>query len=217
VKHPINPLSKFSEIFWADFLLQAGAPAAVLFTSWIFRVAKPDLLILLNILIIVGGVAIASFGEIQFSLAGFLYQMGGLVFEAIRLIMIQILLSDKDSDKEKDTEDYEKVETADVDEDIERAELVGGVEGDEEANAKSISAQRPKSGGYKMDPLVSLYYYAPVCAVMNLFVALVVEVPTFDVNAVFITGPWILFANASIAFGLNVASVFLVRSFNSST
>jgi hypothetical protein len=137
--------------------------------------------------------------------------MGGLVFEAIRLIMIQILLSDKEADKEKDVEDYEKVETADVDADIERAELAGGVEGDEEANAKSISPQK-KASGFKMDPLVSLYYYAPVCAVMNLFVALVVEVPTFDINAVYVTGPWILFANASIAFGLNVASVFLVSS-----
>jgi hypothetical protein len=167
---------------------------------------------LFNILIIVFGVIIASLGEIEFSMAGFLYQMGGLVFEAIRLIMIQILLSDdKTPEKEPDHEEgFERVETDEVDEDIERAEKIGGVEGDEEANAKSISSSKPKGSGYKMDPLVSLYYYAPVCTVMNLFVALVVEIPTFDINSVFVTGPWILFANASIAFGLNVASVFLV-------
>lgn len=63
---------------------------------------------------------------------------------------------------------------------------------------------------YKMDPLVSLYYYAPVCAVMNVFVALFVEMPSFKMSDLVQLGPWILIANASCAFLLNVASVFLV-------
>jgi len=98
-----------------------------------------------------------------------MYQLGGLVFESIRLIMVQKLLSAKSDDP----------------------------------------------NAYKMDPLVSLYYYAPVCAVMNMLVALVVEVPTFEFAKLANIGPWILIANASVAFLLNVASVFLVRSVSS--
>lgn len=116
---------------------------------------------LFNILIIVFGVALASFGEIKFIWLGFFYQMGGIVFEAIRLIMIQILLSGE---------------------------------------------------GQNMDPLVSLYYYAPVCAVMNAFVALVMEMGTFRMEDVWRVGVFVLLANAGVAFLLNVASVFLVCS-----
>jgi hypothetical protein len=93
--------------------------------------------VLFNILIIVFGVALASFGEIKFVWLGFFYQMGGIVFEAIRLIMIQILLSGE---------------------------------------------------GQNMDPLLSLYYYAPVCAVMNAFVALVMEASTFQMQDVWRVG-----------------------------
>lgn len=106
----------------------------------------------------------ASYGEIDFSIIGFMYQVGGLLFESIRLIMVQKLLSGRSDDP-----------TA-----------------------------------YKMDPLVSLYYYAPVCAVMNMLVALVVEMPTFEYANLVHIGPWVLIANASVAFLLNVASVFLV-------
>ena len=91
--------------------------------------------------------------------------MGGIVFEAIRLIMIQILLSGE------------------------------GREG---------------QGMDKMDPLVSLYYYAPVCAVMNAFVAIVMEASTFQMQDVWRVGGGVLLCNAGVAFALNVASVFLV-------
>lgn len=132
----------------------------MLITSWLFGVANPKLKVLLNVLIIVFGVALASFGEIRFVWLGFFYQMGGIVFEAIRLIMIQILLS-----------------------------------GD----------------GQSMDPLVSLYYYAPVCAVMNGLVAAVTEMGEFQLVDVWNVGVFTLLANAGVAFLLNVASVFLVR------
>jgi len=87
--------------------------------------------------------------------------MGGIVFEAIRLIMIQILLSGE---------------------------------------------------GQNMDPLVSLYYYAPVCAVMNAIVALVMEMGTFKMEDIWRVGAFVLLANAGVAFLLNVSSVFLVCS-----
>lgn len=33
---------------------------------------------------------------------------------------------------------------------------------------------------YKMDPMVSLYYYAPICTILNGLAALVVEVPQMN-------------------------------------
>lgn len=109
--------------------------------------------------IIVLGVIIASYGEIKFKLTGFLFQLGGVVFEAIRLVMVQKLLS---------------------------------------------------SAEYKMDPLVSLYYFAPVCAIMNFCVAVVVELPRISMAEVYNVGLLTFLANAAIAFALNVSVVFLV-------
>lgn len=134
---------------------------AVLITTWAFGVSNPKLNVLINVLIIVAGVAVASFGEIKFVWIGFFFQMGGIVFEAIRLVMIQILLSGE---------------------------------------------------GQNMDPLVSLYYYAPVCALMNLIVAAANpnELPSFVMADLWRVGPFVLLANAGVAFLLNIASVFLV-------
>ena len=63
--------------------------------------------------------------------------------------------------------------------------------------------------GLKMDPLVSLHYYAPVCALINSHVLPFTEglAPFYELGRV---GPWILISNASVAFLLNVAAVFLV-------
>ncbi|KAL7974702.1 TPT domain-containing protein [Trichoderma sp. SZMC 28014] len=140
-------------------MLKAASPVVVLFASWSFGVAKPELTKFLNVLVIVFGVAVSSFGEIQFSWTGFFFQIGGTTFEAVRVVMIQVMLSGE---------------------------------------------------GLNMDPLVSLYYYAPVCAVMNFFIALVGEVPKFKLEHAAQAGYGMLFLNASIAFILNVASVFLI-------
>ena len=63
--------------------------------------------------------------------------------------------------------------------------------------------------GLKMDPLVSLHYFAPVCALMN-----IVCLPFMEGWAPFLelarVGPLILISNASVAFLLNVASVLSV-------
>lgn len=114
---------------------------------------------LFKVSFIVIGVIIASFGEIEFVLIGFLFQLGGIVFEALRLVMVQKLLS---------------------------------------------------SAEYKMDPLVSLYYFAPLCAIMNFCVAAVVEIPSIKLQQIYDVGLITLLANAVIAFALNVSVVFLV-------
>src|SRR5579862_4872130 len=63
---------------------------------------------------------------------------------------------------------------------------------------------------YKMDPLVSLYYFAPICAVMNGICCLIFEGPSLSVQAILDAGLVMLFMNAAVAFCLNVAVVFLV-------
>jgi hypothetical protein len=121
--------------------------------------SPPNMKTLGNVSFIVIGVIIASFGEIQFVMIGFLLQVAGIVFEAIRLTMVQRLLS---------------------------------------------------SAEFKMDPLVSLYYFAPACTIMNGVIALIVEVPNMGWADFDRVGYFTLLLNAMVAFGLNVSVVFLV-------
>ena len=61
----------------------------------------------------------------------------------------------------------------------------------------------------KMDPLVSLHYYAPVCAAINLCLLPFTEglEPFYALSQV---GAFTLICNAAVAFLLNIAAVFLV-------
>ncbi|BGP27747.1 DUF250 domain containing membrane protein [Rhodotorula toruloides] len=103
------------------------------------------------------GVALASYGELNFVFSGFIFQCFGILFEATRLVAIQKLLS-----------------------------------------------------GLRMDPLVSLYYYAPVCAAFNSLL-----IPIFEGWAPFEqvlprVGAFTLFLNCNIALLLNISVVFLI-------
>lgn len=88
-------------------------------------------------------------------------QVGGIIFEALRLVMVQRLLS---------------------------------------------------SAEFKMDPLVSLYYYAPACAVTNGVVTLFTELPRMTMADIYGLGMGTLIANAMVAFLLNVSVVLLVST-----
>lgn len=140
-------------------MLKATTPVAVLLASWAMGVSQPNMKVFLNVSVIVFGVILASIGEIRFVLTGFLFQLGGIVFEALRLTMVQRLLSSAD---------------------------------------------------FKMDPLVSLYYFAPVCAVMNLVVALAWEAPRVTLAEFQNVGLFFFALNGLCAFLLNVSVVFLV-------
>ena len=63
--------------------------------------------------------------------------------------------------------------------------------------------------GQKMDPLVSLYYFAPVCAAINICILPFTEglAPIYNLHLV---GAPILLSNALLSFALNVSAVFLV-------
>ncbi|ROV90418.1 hypothetical protein VSDG_08424 [Cytospora chrysosperma] len=140
-------------------MLKATNAVVTLFATWAFGIAPPNMKVLGNVGIIVLGVVIASFGEIKFDLLGFIYQCSGIVFEALRLVMIQRMLS---------------------------------------------------SAEFKMDPLVSLYYYAPACAVINGVVTMFVEAPRMTMGDIYGVGIFTLLANAFVAFLLNVSVVFLI-------
>lgn len=64
--------------------------------------------------------------------------------------------------------------------------------------------------GLDMDPLVSVYYFAPVCASMNLFVSYIWGWTSYEWTHAAEVGFWMLLLNAVIAFLFNVASVLLV-------
>ena len=66
------------------------------------------------------------------------------------------------------------------------------------------------SAEFKMDPMVSLYYFAPACAVINGVFTLFVEIPKMSMTDIYNLGISTLVANAFIAFLLNVAVVLLV-------
>lgn len=75
--------------------------------------------------------------------------------------------------------------------------------------ARLVSIQKLLHG-IKMDPLVSLYYFAPVCAGVNMLL-----LPIYEGTAPFYLvwdrlGPIIMITNASCAFCLNIAVVFLI-------
>ncbi|KAI0447644.1 triose-phosphate transporter family-domain-containing protein [Xylaria telfairii] len=144
-------------------MLKATNAVATLLATWAFGMAAPNLNKLLNVSAIVIGVAIASFGELKFDGLGFIIQVTGIVCEALRLVMVQRLLS---------------------------------------------------SDEFKMDPLVSVYYYAPACAVINGFFTILIELPRMTSADILQVGLITLIANAFVAFLLNVSVVLLIGKTN---
>jgi hypothetical protein len=74
-------------------MLKSASPFSVLVARWTFSIASPTQSQIINILIIVFGVAISSAGTLDFSFIGFFFQVGGLGFEAVRVVLIELLLS----------------------------------------------------------------------------------------------------------------------------
>jgi len=68
--------------------------------------------------------------------------------------------------------------------------------------------------GQKMDPLVSLYYFAPVCATFNLIILPFTE-GLDPIRNFHLIGPAIFTANGALTFCLNVCAVFLVGAASS--
>lgn len=81
-------------------------------------------------------------------------------------------------------------------------------------SARIILIQFLISGtGLHMDPLVSLYYFAPVCAFTSFALSYLLGWSSFEWTHAVEVGFWMLLLNAIVAFLLNVSSVLLVSSY----
>ena len=76
-------------------MLKASMPVVVYFTGVALKKNKLEVPNIINLLVISGGVALASGGELKFVLLGFVFQMSSIVLEGIRLLLVQILLQDR--------------------------------------------------------------------------------------------------------------------------
>jgi len=79
-----------------------------------------------------------------------------------------------------------------------------------EATRLAMVERLLNSAEFKMDPMVSLYYFAPVCAIMNGLVALFMEIPSLQMAQIYDLGFFTLLVNAGVAFCLNLSVVFLI-------
>ncbi|CAN6456381.1 unnamed protein product [Victoria cruziana] len=76
-------------------MLKALMPVAVYSLGVAFKKETFKSEVMLNMLAISTGVAIAAYGEARFDLWGVVLQLGAVAFEATRLVLIQILLTSK--------------------------------------------------------------------------------------------------------------------------
>jgi len=76
-------------------MLKALMPVAVFTVGCVFGTDKFNWPTFLNMMLVTVGVAIASYGELNFNLTGVLFQMTSIVTESIRLVLVQILLQSR--------------------------------------------------------------------------------------------------------------------------
>jgi drug/metabolite transporter (DMT)-like permease len=140
-------------------MLKALSPVFVLFLTWLWSLKKVSTSDIVSILVITCGVMLASIGELDFSWLGTAIHLGGLGCEALRVVMIQALLTNE---------------------------------------------------GHSIGPLMSLYYYAPACALFNFLLATVTELPKITLADIGKVGWPLLLLNGAIAFLVNISSITLV-------
>lgn len=67
-------------------------PVAVFLVGCVFHTESFSWPVFANMILVTIGVAVASYGEINFNVVGVMFQMGAIVSESIRLVLVQILL-----------------------------------------------------------------------------------------------------------------------------
>ncbi|KAL4916856.1 triose-phosphate transporter family-domain-containing protein [Aspergillus aurantiobrunneus] len=212
-------------------MLKASGPVITLLTSALYRVTDLTVSKLLNIGIIAASVALTVCSEIQFSWVGVLVQLAALVFDAMRLVLMQLLTSSSSSSGTSDGAG------AGEDEDEEAGYVsinnTDGAEDEEKTKAKTKTKTKAPTDLSKIDPLLSLYYTAPICAFVNGVLAWRAEVlpylqgqsqgqgqgqdqshatgaPGGLVDVILETGLGMLLLNACVGFMLNVAVFTLI-------
>lgn len=69
----------------------------VLFVSWLFRLSRPGIRVLVRFALLVIGGTITSAGDAHFNLIGATYQVSAIVTHAVRLSLIQSLVKSSES------------------------------------------------------------------------------------------------------------------------
>lgn len=93
VRNPFSCIHPNSVHLEPMMICGATTPAMVLIATWSLGLASFDLEMLLNVSIIVAGVIVTYFGQVEFVWIGVIFQIGDIIAEAIRLVMVQRLLS----------------------------------------------------------------------------------------------------------------------------
>ncbi|KAK5625336.1 hypothetical protein RRF57_001052 [Xylaria bambusicola] len=170
-------------------MLKATNAVATLLATWAFGMAAPNLNKLVNVSAIVIGVAIASFGELKFDGLGFIIQVTGIVCEALRLVMVQRLLSSDEFKMDPLVSVYCK-------------------------KSPKPSVLHHLSYRLRLHAILLSCYYAPACAVINGFFTILIELPRMTTGDILNVGLITLVANAFVAFLLNVSVVLLIGKTN---
>ncbi|KAL3482849.1 triose-phosphate transporter family-domain-containing protein [Aspergillus germanicus] len=205
-------------------MLKAAGPVVTLLTSYLWSVTELTAGKVVNILVIAVSVGVTVSGEMRFSWVGVALQAAALVCDANRLVLMEIITSSSSSSL---AEEEQRGRRRDRDEEE------AGKEGNdiEHTNPESSSESQSKNitNLGKMDPLVSLYYTAPICFAMNAILAWKAEVQPLLLSqlqerstspattsslglgdTILETGLSTLFANALVGFMLNVAVFTLI-------
>lgn len=129
---------------------------AILLAAFAFGTKSFSLKLVLIVLVISGGVGLASYGEVKFNWTGVTIQMVAIAIEATRVTLIQILLQ-----------------------------------------------------GSSMSPLLSLYYFAPICLSLN--AAMIIPIEGWAaIRAVPALGFFTILSNCTLTFLLNLSAVYLI-------
>ncbi|KAJ0427023.1 triose-phosphate transporter family-domain-containing protein [Aspergillus carlsbadensis] len=214
-------------------MLKAAGPVVTLLTSYLWSVTGLTAGKVVNILVIAVSVGVTVSGEIQFSWVGVALQGAALVCDANRLVLMEIITSSSSSSLADGGEQRGRRRERDEEGGVEERKDVEHIEADSQSQSQSEprSQANTMTNLGKMDPLVSLYYTAPICFAMNAILAWKAEVqplllsqlqersasPATTTSSalglggiILETGLSTLFANALVGFLLNVAVFTLI-------
>lgn len=91
LEYPILDLSIYLLFLTTIF----SVPVATFLMAVICGTDKLSWAVFMNMLLVSVGVVISSYGEIHFNIIGTLYQVTGILAEALRLVLTQVLLQKK--------------------------------------------------------------------------------------------------------------------------
>lgn len=162
-------------------MLKSTMPVVVLAISALFGLEQLTAQKLKRIAVVFLGVLLAGIGEVRFTLLGFFFQAVGTTCEATRLVLTERLLYRRPIRAEKDAEaDLAKSDKSGHGAiDWPDSKVLGTVfstsEADDDEPDIATAAYLKDKPVARLDPLVALYYFTPICALINLLLAIAVE------------------------------------------